>query len=52
MSDQAVEDRGEVLARMREGQTMAAATADFASDQHFEEWYSATLIRLQTIIGG
>lgn len=52
MSDQAVEDRGEVLARMREGQTMAAAAADFASDQHFEDWYSATLIRLQTIIGG
>ncbi|MPM20411.1 hypothetical protein SDC9_66841 [bioreactor metagenome] len=50
MSDQAAADRKEVLARLQTGQSLDSAAGAFASDQHFEEWYAATLTRLQDLM--
>lgn len=50
MSDQAAADRKEVLARLQAGESLDSATEDFVSDQHFEEWYEATLTQLQDLM--
>lgn len=50
MSDQAAADRKEVLARLQTGQSLDSAAEPFVSDRHFEEWYEATLARLQALM--
>jgi len=50
MSDQAVADRKEVLARLQTGASLESAAEAFVSDRHFEEWYEATLTQLQDLM--
>jgi len=50
MSDQAVADRKEVLARLQTGESLDSAAEAFVSDRHFEEWYEATLTKLQDLM--
>ncbi|BAK98296.1 hypothetical protein OBV_10980 [Oscillibacter valericigenes Sjm18-20] len=50
MSDQASADREEILTRLRAGESLDSAAEAFVSDQHFEEWYEATLTQLQALM--
>lgn len=47
MSDRAAADREVVVERLKEGQSLEEATADFSSDAYFDAWYQATLEQLQ-----
>lgn len=48
MSDIADADRQTVQERINEGQSMEEATADFISDEYFDNWYEETLTKLQS----
>ena len=49
MSDRATADRETVEERLAEGQSLSAATADFLSDENFDNWYQETLDRLTAL---
>ena len=51
MSDRATADRETVEERLAEGQSLSAATADFLSDENFDNWYQDTLARLTALEG-
>ena len=51
MSDLAVSDRATVEERMAAGETMETATADFLTDEYFQNWYQDTLSKLQAFEG-
>lgn len=46
MSDQASADRTVVLERISQGQTLDEASAEFLTDENFENWYNTTLTAL------
>lgn len=46
MSDRASEDRNTVVERLRAGQSLEEATAEFCSDAYFDSWYEETLAKL------
>lgn len=47
MSDRASADREVVVERLKEGQSLEEAIADFSSDAYFDAWYQDTLEQLQ-----
>lgn len=49
--DRATADRETVEERLAEGQSLSAATADFLSDENFDNWYQETLARLTALEG-
>ena len=51
MSDRDTADRETVEERLAEGQSLSAATADFLSDENFDNWYQETLARLTALEG-
>ena len=51
MSDLATADRAVVEERMAGGETLEAATADFLTDEYFQNWYQDTLTQLQAFEG-
>ena len=51
MSDLATADRAVVEERMTGGETLEAATADFLTDEYFQNWYQDTLTQLQAFEG-
>lgn len=49
MSQAAVEDRAVVEERLAQGENLAQATAEFTSDEHFDQWYQDTLAQLEAL---
>ena len=49
LSDQATADRALVVQALADGQTLEEATAQFISDDHFEQWYQAVLAKLNAL---
>lgn len=49
MKNKAIEDRASVVAAIDAGQTREEATADFSTDEYFEEWFSEFCNQIQSI---
>lgn len=47
LSDQASADRAQVVSRMQEGQSLEEACAEFLTEEHFDDWYQASLDTLK-----
>ena len=50
LSDQAEQDREQVLEKMRNGVSMEDATEEFTSDAAFEDWYQSTKEKLEGVL--
>ena len=49
LSDQAIADRALVVQALEEGKTLEEATAEFVSQEHFEQWYQSVLAQLKQL---
>lgn len=51
MADRASADRTAVLEAMAQGESLEAASADYVSDEAFEDWYGAFCAALRDASG-
>ena len=49
LSDQAAADRALVVQALEAGKTLEDATAEFVSEEHFEQWYQSVLAQLNQL---
>ena len=49
LSDQSTADRALVVQALEEGKTLEEATAEFVSQEHFEQWYQSVLAQLKQL---